>query len=240
MNTLDKAKNLTRAKEYTHKNGCTLPSSNEIRTYLAVAVDPVSTAFSVEQLLVDNEIKKIDTLLTEYNVQKISRTSLVELLIKVFNSICQADDLERAIKLFQMEISYLVKEPFYKQLEIWGELENLSELCLKFLRLLNNRYARLVKEDTAQNEIDRIQFFRVECLNSLALVAYIRGDIGDSETYYIESQAIINTINFDDNPNNKIHVQVKPAIGRINNLIVLGDKIENIPSYTSHVYFISA
>jgi tetratricopeptide (TPR) repeat protein len=191
---LDWAENLIKAREYSHKNGCILPSIREI-------VDRLDLASEIDAVSIDININP-------------SKSDLVDSLLKIFDRLLQKNDLAKAIQLFLLPIKYLVDEPFYEQLYIWGNLTELQTLCDGLLQLL----------DSNPNADPEIFLLRINCLNILGNITFLKGDRQRSKESYTQS---IDSISSQTLPQEFSDLmEVKSRIGLLQHSILLGDKID--------------
>jgi nucleoside phosphorylase/tetratricopeptide (TPR) repeat protein len=231
---LDKEANLARIRTYTHKIGCNLPTSEDIRACLNLDDDRSLLSSNMSQLMRDDEFKEIDRLLTEYSTKALSRLDLLKLIIDIFTCLFQADDLDRAANLFYMETNYLVKESLHQQLNIWGQWEELALISRRFLKFLDNRLAR---RGLNKHEVKKIQSLQLDCSNNLGLIAYVKGELEHSDAYYTRAEGVTQCTGT-ENERELIITKISSSIGKVKNLIFFGNKIEDemLPMY--FIYYI--
>ena len=146
-----------------------------------------------------------------------SKLQQVRNLLEAFYNLCEVGDLEKASRLFSMQIAHYVSEGLCGQLYIWGQYDELLATSLRLLELLNLNYA-------THNEALSLQ---ITCLRNLGIVEFIRGNCEESIDYY----------------NQQLHVSIRydDLKGRASALIGLGQNSSFLGKYSeANKYYLSA
>jgi nucleoside phosphorylase len=146
-----------------------------------------------------------------------SKSQQVRNLLEAFHNLCEVGDLEKASKLFSMQIEHYVCEGLCVQLYIWGQYDELSATSLRLLELLNLN----------SKTNDQTFSLHIACLRNLGIIEFIRGNCEASIGYY----------------NQQLHVSIQHEDfkGRASALIGLGQNSIFLGKYSeANKYYLSA
>jgi nucleoside phosphorylase/tetratricopeptide (TPR) repeat protein len=156
-----------------------------------------------------------------YNIKvELPISDRVSLLSSIFQHLCEADDLERVIKLFLIILDKNTNEPLYRQLYTWGEYSQLTSICNIILKTISNQ----VKIED-KSLIEKVNNLKIICYNSLGLVEFAIGKYQSSIFYYTEQNRI-------SEENSNTSGKILALIGLGNNAILLADVLN-----ASNYYF---
>jgi nucleoside phosphorylase len=105
-------------------------------------------------------------------------------ILEAFNYLCMAKDIERAFKLFTIQIPPHINGKLYDQLYIWGEYDSLLAMALRLMELL----------DSSPKTGQQLHHLKIVCLGSLGIVELLRGNYKNSIDHYnqqVEISALV-------------------------------------------------
>ena len=167
---------------------CVLPSSNLMLADLGLeegVSDFVSFSRRLSPFHRTHYRAVVNWLIKCRNQSSTSKLEQIKPLLEVFYHLCEAEDLERATKVFFMRINPPVNQELQNQLYIWGKYTELLELSERFLNFLNSE-----SQSIRQTELKQIITLKIICLNNLGIVAFARGDCISSIDYHTQQLAV--------------------------------------------------
>jgi nucleoside phosphorylase len=145
------------------------------------------------------------------------KTQQIKNLLQAFYHLCEADDVERASKLFCIQIAPYINEELHKQLYLWGQYDEFISITLKFIELLK-----------LKSEVDKaVCILKSTCLENLGMIEFTRGNYKESIDYYKQQL--------------EISTRTECFREKASALVGLGQNLKLVGDYTqANKYYLSA